>query len=198
MKTKHLALSIAAVVMIALLIVFTLLTAESASASEGNSERSIEQVYPVVLPNMSLIGLTATCDGTVDGRRNTLANLWEAFGATKALNNDPAIYRQKIYVVFYGHQPNTAAYSIFIGYGVISWLQKDFTIDNKSIVMMDFPKGNYYGLDIRGTSTNSIIKGWNQLYNTYPNDISHRAMEIYTLDSDNYSVQNVTLYLKKQ
>lgn len=194
MKTKHLVLSIAAVIMIALLIAFSLITAESAAATE----RSTEQVYPVVLPNMSLIGLTATCDGTVDGRRNTLANLWKSFGATKAFNNDPAIYRKKIYVVFYDHKAGASGYSIFIGYGVISWLNKDFTISNKSIVMMDFPKGNYYGLDIRGTSTNSIIKGWGQMYNTYPNDVSHRAMEIYTLDSDNYSVQNVTLYLKKQ
>lgn len=194
MKTKHLVLSIAAVVMILLLVAFSLLTAENASASE----RTAEQPYPVVLPTMSLIGLTAHCDGSVDGRRNTLANLWTSFGETKAFNSDPAIYRKKIYVVFYDHQPNTAGYSIFIGYGVISWLQSHITINNQSVVLMDIPKGDYYGFDVRGTSTNSIIKGWGDLYNNYPNDAKQRAIEVYTLDGDNYSVQNVTLYLKKQ
>lgn len=195
MKTKHLVLSVAAVVMILLLLVVSIYSAENVNASS----RQTEMAYPVTLPSMSLVGLSADCDGTVDGRRNTLASLWTKFGETKAFNNDPAIYRKKIYVVFYNHKPAVSTgYSIFIGYTTIGWLRNELIIGNKSVVMMDFPKGNYYALDVRGTSANNIIKAWGDLYNSYPNDVSNLALEAYTLDSDTYSVQNVTVYLKKK
>lgn len=195
MKTKHLVLSVAAVVMIVLLLVVSIYNAQSAKASS----RQTQIAYPVTLPSMSLVGISADCDGTVDGRRNTLAALWTTFGETKEFNDDPAIYRKKIYVVFYNHSPGVrTGYSIFIGYTTISWLRNELVINNKSVVVMDFPKGNYYALDARGTSANSIIKAWGDLYNSYPNDVSNLALEAYTLDSDSYSVQNVTIYLKKK
>lgn len=198
MKTKHLVLSVAAIVMIILLLVFSLLTAETAAASSnGNPDRTEVQPYPVTLPTMTLVGLTAPCDGTVDGRRNTLADLWTSFGKVKAFNNDPAIYRLKIYVMFYNHSKTDNTYSIFIGYSVVNWLRNELIINNKSVMLMDFPKGNFNALDVRGTSVNGIIKSWDSLYGAYPNDDNHLGIEAYTLDSDNYSVQNVTLYLKK-
>lgn len=195
MKTKHLVLSIAAVVMILLLLVVSIYSAESAKASS----RQTDIPYPVTLPSMSLVGISGDCDGTVDGRRNTLASLWAKFGETQAFNNDPAIYRKKIYVVFYNQRPGESnGYSIFIGYTTIGWLQKELTINNQSVVVMDFPKGDYYAMDVKGTSTNNIIKSWGSLYDAYPNDVKHLALEVYTLDSDSYTVQNVTLYLKKK
>lgn len=180
-------------ILLLLAFVTTMLLSQQTQAQE----KSKEQLYPVNLPTMSLIGLTSSCDGTIDSRRNTLEQLWAAFGKSQVFKGDDAIYRKKIYVVYYNHQPQSKAYSIFIGYLFVDWLGGKVTVKNQSTVVLDIPKGPYWAFDVRGTSANSIIKAWSMIYQSLPNDANKRSMEVYNLDSDNYTVQNVTLYVSK-
>lgn len=162
--------------------------------SKANASKST-QSYPVVLPTMSLLGLTGHCDGTLDSRRTVLANLWKNFGETNIFNGEKGLYRRKIFVVYYNHTPE-GGYSIFIGYTIINWLRSEITLGGNSLVVLDFPKGNYLAYDSPSSSTNGVIKSWENFYSMYPNDVRNRALEVYDLDADSYTVENVTLYLK--
>ena len=166
---------------------------KDATPVKTTQQKSETEAYPVTLPTMSLVGLTQPCDGTIDGRRSVLTKLWTAFEGTQSFEKDNAIYRKKIYVIYYNHSKENAGYSIFIGY----LFNSEVKVKDQSTVVIDIPKGDYWAYDARGTSANAIIKAWDIMYYKYPNEKNNRAMEVMTLDSDNYTVQNVTLYLKK-
>ena len=196
-KMKKIILLVVAIMTISVVPQFANAKNATPPKSKSSAQKSKQEVYPVTLPTMSLIGITSTCDGTVDGRRNVLAQLWTTFGDTQSFKKDPAIYRKKIFVLYYNHSKETGSYSIFIGYLFNNWLRSEINVKNKSAVVLDIPTNDYWAYDSRGTSADALIKSWDVMYTTNPKDVNNRGMEVMTLDSDNYSVENVTLYLKK-
>lgn len=199
-------LNIVVFMMILLVVAYIILTVESVEAAdrrvsiESSSTEQSSEIYPVTLPTYTLVGIEEKCDGSVDGRRMVLASLWDRIGESTTLSDQPAIFNKKIFVLFYKHDLATdGAYTIFMGYSVVDWLRNHVTLkDDNSAVIVDLPTAEYWGYDVKGTTSRSVIKGWGYMYENYPKDSSQTALEIYNLDEGTLYPQNVTLYLKKR
>lgn len=197
-QKKHLLLTLVALLMMVLIILFSIISASTAEAKTNEPRKTPSVPYSVVMPTMSYVGLTAQSDGTVIGDQQALTTLWSSFAEHTVDSPLPAVNRQEIVVVYFStKQKEGSSYSVFIGYPVVAALTSYVTIDSKEAVLLDMPAADYWALRVDGTITGGVIKAWNELFGLYPDCVQNTAMEIYSLRNNSYSVENITIYLKK-